>query len=145
MLRGRGLGKEPSQINDMPDPGFPRRGAEAERRLPIEIGEIPAAEHGVDQVIGGVDSAQGFLEPGARAQVRARDLDATRPGPADHARGVADQDPDDAVGREQARHQPPADIARSTRDQDRFHPMCESLQHPWRGGEECPKLPRARL
>jgi len=50
---------EPSQVNESSDPGLSGGRREIRRGLPIVAPEIPGGTHGMNQVVGGVDTFKG--------------------------------------------------------------------------------------
>lgn len=123
------LGKEPPQIDDAADAAAAGGLGEAARGLTVERGEVVAAGHRMDQIVGDLDPVQGLFQARSRVQVALVDPDAPRPRAADDPSRVADEDAHLTLRPEQARNEPPAHISRRPRDQDPFHQMRYQLSY----------------
>ena len=117
-MAGRFSHSQAAQIDDPADPGRDTGGAEVLGALPVALGKIPLAAHGMDQVIGGIDPGQGLPQGSGVEGVALGYLDLVPNGGTDFA-GIADQQTDGQVGPvEETLGQSSADITCGAGDQD---------------------------
>ena len=119
---------QPAEVDDVPDArlcgGLPERAGSLDVQL-VEPG-AGAAPHAVDEVVRRVDARERLGQRPAVEHVPDRHLDLPGPRTRAHALPVADEDAHAALLLQQPGHQPPADVPRSSGDQDRSrspHPI----------------------